>query len=145
MPSGESEARLIAFYRAYAAAILTYEWVRLFMFAGLRQLDLNARYLDFLKQRLFSRVIGELRHDFGRPSLRDVPMTSMEIEMVWGLHAQIFYLGVRRFIYNMPLDDAIDSIIEAQVMNFLGGIAANLPQAATAPVKRRRSRAIRRN
>lgn len=62
-----------------------------------------------------------------------------------GLHAQIFYLGVRRFIYNMPLDDAIDSIIEAQVMNFLGGIAANLPQAATAPVKRRRSRAIRRN
>ncbi len=137
--------RLIAFYRAYAAAILTYEWVRLFMFAGLRRLDLNARYLDFLKQRVFGKVIGELRHDFGRPSLHEMPVTAMEVEMVWGLHAQIFYLGVRRFIYNMPLDDDIDSIIEAHVMNFLDGIAANLPQVETVPVKGRRSRAIRRN
>ncbi|WP_315830860.1 helix-turn-helix domain-containing protein [Bradyrhizobium prioriisuperbiae] len=137
--------RLITFYQAYAAAILTYEWVRLFMFAGLRQLDLNARYLDFLKQRLFGRVIGELRHDFGRPPLREMPVTSMEIEMVWGLHAKIFYLGVRRFIYNMPLDDDINSIIGAHVLNFLDGIAANLPQGATASVKSRTLRAGRRN
>lgn len=132
--------RLIAFYQAYAEAILTYEWVRLFMFAGLRQLDLNARYLDFLKQRLFGRVIGELRHDFGCPPPREVPVMPMEIEMIWGLHAKIFYLGVRRFIYNMPLDDDINRIIEAHVLNFLDGIAANLPQPVAAPVKGRTSR-----
>ena len=119
--------RLIAFYKEYAKVIITYEWVRLFMFAGLRNLDLNARYLDFLQERLFDHVVGALRREFGRPTIKKVPVTRMEIEMIWGLHARIFYLGVRRFIYNMPLDGDVDGIIEASVMNFMGGIGGNLP------------------
>ncbi|WP_439400100.1 TetR/AcrR family transcriptional regulator (plasmid) [Bradyrhizobium sp. PMVTL-01] len=124
------KARLVHFYREYAEVILTYEWIRLFMFAGLKDLGLNARYLKMLRERAFERVIGELRAEYGRPSIDKVPVTVLEIEMVWGLHAAIFYLGVRQFIYSMPLEADVDSIIDAKIATFLGGVRSVLPKAA---------------
>src|SRR5262245_13979419 len=55
------KSRLAQFYREYAQAILTYEWIRLFMFAGLKDLGLNARYLKMLRERAFEKVIEEIR------------------------------------------------------------------------------------
>ena len=121
------KTRLVRFYRDYAKVILTYEWVRLFMFAGLRSLGLNARYLKVLRERIFSRVIAEVRFEYDRPSLEEVPVSTIEIEMVWGLHAAIFYLGVRQFIFDMPLGADVEDIVEAQVATFLNGISAVLP------------------
>ncbi|MEH2488506.1 AcrR family transcriptional regulator [Bradyrhizobium sp. AZCC 2230] len=126
------KARLIHFYREYAEVILTYEWIRLFMFAGLKDLGLNARYLKMLRERAFDRVIEEIRVEYGRPSTDELPITVLEIEMVWGLHAAIFYLGVRQFIYSMPLETDVNSIIDAKVTTFLGGIRSVLPAKATA-------------
>ncbi|MBH5397213.1 TetR/AcrR family transcriptional regulator [Bradyrhizobium sp. CNPSo 4010] len=126
------KARLGRFYREYAQVILTYEWIRLFMFAGLKNLGLNARYLKMLRERAFEKVIEEIRFEYGRPSTGDLPITVLEIEMVWGLHAAIFYLGVRQFIYSMPLETDVDSIIDAKVATFLGGVRTVLP-AKTSP------------
>jgi AcrR family transcriptional regulator len=121
------KARLAHFYREYAEVILTYEWIRLFMFAGLKDLGLNARYLKMLRERAFETVIEEIRVEYGRPSTSQLPITVIEIEMVWGLHAAIFYLGVRQFIYSMPLETDVDSIIDAKVATFLSGVRAVLP------------------
>jgi AcrR family transcriptional regulator len=120
-------ARLTQFYREYAEVILTYEWIRLFMFAGLKDLGLNARYLKMLRERAFEKVIEEIRVEYGRPSTSELPITVLEIEMVWGLHAAIFYLGVRQFIYSMPLETDVNSIIDAKVATFLSGVRTVLP------------------
>jgi AcrR family transcriptional regulator len=125
------KARLIRFYREYAEVILTYQWIRLFMFAGLKDLGLNARYLKMLRERVFEKAIEEIRVEYGRPSTRELPITVLEIEMVWGLHAAIFYLGVRQFIYSMPLETDVDSIINAKVATFLSGIRSVLPAKAS--------------
>jgi hypothetical protein len=47
--------------------------------------------------------------------------------MIWGLHAAIFHLGVRQFIYGMPLEADVSSIIDAKVTTFLSGIRCILP------------------
>src|ERR1700691_1610990 len=77
---GDLEARLARFYVSYAKIILTPEWVRLFMFSGLKGLDFNGRYLRMLRARIFERIIGELRHEFARLSIKDAPPTDIEIE-----------------------------------------------------------------
>lgn len=113
--------RLTEFYQDYSQAILTYEWVRLFMFSGLKGLDFNTRYLDLLRQRVFGLIINELRLEHDLKPSNEVPITSLEIEAVWGLHAAIFYLGVRKFIYNMPVEN-ISAIVDLQLRVFLDGI-----------------------
>jgi AcrR family transcriptional regulator len=117
--------RLREFYNDYSKVILSYEWVRLFMFAGLKGLDFNTRYLELLRQRVFSVIIGELRVEYQREPVSNVPITTLEVEAVWGLHAAIFYLGVRKFIYDMPVDN-IQTVVEMELDVFLNGVSTVL-------------------
>ncbi|MGX5668938.1 TetR/AcrR family transcriptional regulator [Rhizobium daejeonense] len=119
------EDRLQEFYRDYSNAILTYEWVRLFMFSGLKGLDFNARYLGLLKERIFALIIEELRHAHGGPSTAEIAVSPLEVEAIWGLHAAIFYLGVRKFIYNLPVND-IKGVVEMELQVFLHGVKSVL-------------------
>ena len=118
------EDRLCRFYIEYAQIILTYEWVRLFMFAGLKGLNFNSRYLDFLRTTMFDRITSELRFSNGVPE--DGPVRSEEIELIWGLHASIFYLGVRRWIYGLPTPSDQESDVALRVVAFLRGAPAAL-------------------
>ena len=121
------EDRLVTFYNSYSKIILTPEWVRLFMFAGLKGLDFNARYLRLLRERILELIVEEVRAAFGRPTAAEVPVSDIEVEMIWALHASIFYLGVRQFIYHLPLNSSVPTIIKAKVKTLFGGIAEILP------------------
>jgi AcrR family transcriptional regulator len=120
------EERLLRFYRDYARMVLSYEWVRLFVFAGLRGLDLNQRFLAMLRERVFARVIGELRHAKGLPPLSEVPLQPIEIEIIWWLHAGIFYIGTRQFIYGMEAPADVDQVVTMLVTAFLEGAPAKI-------------------
>jgi AcrR family transcriptional regulator len=116
------EERLVRFYQGYAKVILNYEWVRLFMFAGLKGLDFNARYLAFLRSSAFELIAREIRLDSGLPA--EGPILNEEAELIWGLHAAIFYLGVRQFIYGMPVPDDLNADLALRVRAFLRGMPA---------------------
>ena len=124
--------RLTAFYCDYAKFILTYEWVRLFMFAGLKGLDFNARYLKFLRGAIFEPVVMELRAA-NKLSLLS-PLGTEEIALVWGLHAAIYYIGVRRWIYELPVPLDMNAEIALCVRSFLQGTPAVVKQLAANPV-----------
>ena len=121
--------RLTAFYQDYAGIILSYEWVRLFMFSGLRGLDFNTRYLGTLRERIFPRVIDQLRRAYGRPRVADHPPTQTEIETIWGLHAAIYYLGVRQHIYHLPVPADLNAVIAGKIDGLFDGVEAMLHPA----------------
>ncbi len=114
--------RLTRFYLAYARRTVTYEWVRIYMFSGLKGVGLNARYQKLLRARVFTPVIREIRHDRGLPMPPAVPLTEAEFEHVWDLHASIFYLGVRRWIYGMEWPEELESAVSRRVAAFLDGV-----------------------
>jgi hypothetical protein len=113
---------LIAYYRDYARTILHPEWIRIFLFAGLKGGRLNARFLDMVRERIFTRVIREIRIERGLPMPPAFPFTETEYELVWGLHASIFYIGIRKWIYGLPIPDDIDAMVDAKVAAFLEGV-----------------------
>ena len=115
------EDRLIAFYRAYTGAIFTYEWMRIFMFAGLAGERLNRRYLEHVRELLLKPILAELRAELGSAS-----GAGPDIEDVFNLHGGIVYLGIRRFIYQLPAPDDVGPIIERVVRHFLAGWAPDL-------------------
>ncbi|AOJ40567.1 TetR family transcriptional regulator [Burkholderia lata] len=136
------QQRLVAFYRSYAQTILRREWIRTFIFAGLSREGFNTRYLSRLRERVFLPVLRELRHAYDLTAPASEAQRNAEIERVWSLHASIFYLGVRKWVYGLPVPDDLDAEIERQVDAFLNGTPAALQCVASgssaAPVKRRR-------
>jgi AcrR family transcriptional regulator len=135
------QERLVRFYRLYAQAILRREWIRTFIFAGLSREGLNTRYLTRLRERVFLPVLRELRHAYDLPSTLSAADRGAEIELIWSLHASIFYLGVRKWVYGLPIPEDIDAQIEQQVEVFLHGAPAVLAKLGTRPAERKQKRA----
>jgi len=118
--------RLVQFYRLYAQTILSYEWVRLFMFAGLKGSDLNRRFFALVTERIVTPICREIRFHYGLPDFDRVPPVPAEIELVWGVNSRIFYFGVRKYIYGMPVPKNLDALIDAEVHTFFDGIGRTL-------------------
>jgi AcrR family transcriptional regulator len=138
--------RLVQFYRLYAQTILSYEWVRLFMFAGLKGSDLNRRFFVLVTERIVTPICREIRFHYGLPDFDRVPPVPTEIELVWGVNSRIFYFGVRKYIYGMPVPKNLDALIDAEVHTFFHGIGRTLttlvgPQASGARRENGRRRA----
>lgn len=121
------QERLTRHYCDYAKTALTWDWVRLFMFSGLRGEAINQRYLQFLRSRVLEPVAAEIRADLGLPGPDVVPLTVAEIELVWGINARIFYFGQRRWIFNVPLEEDIDELIRLTISHFIAGAKAVVP------------------
>lgn len=128
-------SRLVEFYKDYARAILHPEWIRIFLYSGLRGWDLNQRYLKLVRDRIYTRIAAELRHADGAAARRGAP-PDMEIEMVRALNEKIFYYGVRKWVYGTPVPEDIDAVIEADVDAFLDGVPRTVAAQRTQGVRR---------
>lgn len=113
--------RLHQFYIEYSAIILREEWIRIFIFAGLTREGINKKYLNKLRAKVFVPVLEEVRHSFGISEPVNSEILDAEVELVWGLHASIFYLGVRKWIYGLKIPKDIAGVIRAKVDTFLSG------------------------
>lgn len=110
--------RLHHFYQQYSKVILQRDWIRIFIHAGLSREGINHRYLTRLRERIFNVVLAELRREFkvAEPTAQQY---EDEIEFVWGLHAAIFYVGMRKSVYGLPVPQDIERLIEQKLHAFL--------------------------
>jgi AcrR family transcriptional regulator len=121
------QERLTRLYLEYAKAALNRDWVRIFMFSGLRGEDINRKYLDILRSRILEPIAIELRHELGLPGTDRVPLKSAEVELVWGINARVFYFGQRQWIFNVPIEDDLDALIAQTIEHFIAGARQVLP------------------
>ena len=122
------EERLVSLYIEYSKAALTRDWVRIFMFSGLRGESINKKYLEMLRSRILEPVAVELREEFGLPDIKSMPLKTSEIELVWSINARIFYFGQRRWIFDEPIEDDVDEMIRLTIAHFMAGAKVLLPQ-----------------
>ncbi|WP_215907038.1 TetR/AcrR family transcriptional regulator [Phreatobacter aquaticus] len=111
--------RMIAFYGEYTLAIFTYEWMRIFMAAGLAGEALNRRYLEHVRDVLLAPLMEEICH-YARGPIRP------EVEDLWNLHGGIVYLGIRRHVYHLPTPDDVMPVIERAIDRFLAGFSIDV-------------------
>jgi AcrR family transcriptional regulator len=120
--------RLTRLYTEYAKAALTRDWVRIFMFSGLRGEDINRKYLAILRKRILEPIAIELRHEMGLPSVEELPLLSSEIELVWSINSRVFYFGQRQWIFDVPLEDDLNEMISLTVEHFMAGAQTVIPR-----------------
>ncbi|MFB9266957.1 TetR/AcrR family transcriptional regulator [Bradyrhizobium erythrophlei] len=113
------QARLQEFYEAYTDAIFTRKWLRIYLYSGLKGLDINRWYVGMVKDKILTRIVRECRHDAGL-AVQSRP-TAAEVELAWVLHGGIFYYGVRKYIYEAPVLENKAQMIRDALDVFLAG------------------------
>jgi AcrR family transcriptional regulator len=121
------EARLAQFYLEYVERVFEYEWVRIFVWSGLKSFDITKRYLAIVERDIIEPACRELRYELRLPSIQAAPITEREIELFWGLHGRVFYLAIRRFVYDTPIPKHLDDIVRDAVAAFLIGARELVP------------------
>jgi AcrR family transcriptional regulator len=111
--------RLLEFYRAYTDVIFNRKWLRIYLYSGLKGLDINRWYVGMVQDRILTRIIRECRHEAGLPA-QGKP-TAAELEMAWVFHSGIFYYGVRKYIYESPVLESKEQMIADALDAFLAG------------------------
>ena len=102
------EARLIRFYREYADQIFKFDWVRIFIFSGLKSFDINHRYLVLVMERIGRPALIEARQELRFALTSKSPISPREQELFWGLHGRIFYIAIRKFVYGTPVPEGAE-------------------------------------
>lgn len=111
------EDRLTRFYIDYAKAILTRDWVRILMFSGLKDGYIPSRYMKLVHSRLLPRIGREMRWELGLPV--DEKQREAESELMWGLHGGIFHIGLRHWVYGLPMPKDMDGVVTDRVHAFM--------------------------
>jgi len=115
------ESRLTEFYLQYVERVFHYDWVRIFVFSGLKGFDITPRYLDIVRTQVIEPACIELRHELGLPGTDLYPLSERETELFWGLHGRIFYLAIRRFVYGTQTPECLEIAVRDGVKSFIVG------------------------
>ncbi len=120
-------SRLVRFYQEYLTAIDRPEWVRTFVYGGLAGVNINQRYLKLIRRKVIVPVAIELETLAARPG--DKSPSDEAIELSWGLHGEVFYLAVRRWVYGLKVTTDIETFVSLTVAKFLEGAPGALRRA----------------
>ncbi len=121
-------ARMVEFYVAYTDVVFHNDWMRIFLFSGLKGVDINRRYMGLVRARILEPILSEIRFEAG---LDNLTATDEEVEFAWIMHGGIFYYGVRTLIYEASVLNNKEFVIENAIDSFLGQIAQVRANATT--------------
>jgi AcrR family transcriptional regulator len=128
--------RLQQFYSTYTDAIFTRTWLRIYLFSGLKGLDINRWYVSVVRDKILTRIVKECRFEAGLPA-QGKP-TASELEMAWVFHSGIFYYGIRKYIYESPVLEDKEKMIADALDVYLAGVTkvfAGVEKPVKSPAK----------
>lgn len=126
--------RLQQFYVAYTDAIFNRVWLRIYLFSGLKGLDINRWYVGTVRDKILTRIIKEWRYEAGLPT--QPKPTANELELAWVFHGGIFYYGVRKFIYESPVLEDKEKMIADAIDTYLVGMTRALGRTPKRPSRK---------
>lgn len=111
--------RLVNFYRDYYDTILTRQWLRLFIYSSLAEVEIAPTYIAEVIRNLLHTITEEAAFEAGLDAPKDPALMQ---EIGWVLHGNISHLGIRRHVYRDNTSIPVDTVIEMHVAGFLAGI-----------------------
>jgi AcrR family transcriptional regulator len=114
--------RLVDFYTYYTDVIFSSDWLRIYLFSGLKGLQINSMWSTFIEDHLTRVICDEIRRENALPTISEVDVTPEEIEAFWLFHGGVFYYGVRRDVYHSPVHLPIGDFIATSVQGMLAAL-----------------------
>ncbi len=127
------EERLVKYLQDYTKVVLQKDWVRIFLLSAFDDPVISQRYIALLRKRIFEPLLNELLQEMGRKTDLDPADREMALELIWGFHSSFFYLGVRQWVFKMPAQIELESLIACRARSFLNGFKVHLEATGHSP------------
>ncbi len=114
------EERLNIFYQQYTAKVFEDKWLRIFLFSGLKGIEINKRYLKFVQENVI-QVIGDQYLKAYKP--QQLRLTDREQEIIWVTHGSLIYYGIRKHVYGSGVYSDTFDIIESSIRGMLAQLS----------------------
>ncbi|MEL0033288.1 MAG: TetR/AcrR family transcriptional regulator [Paracoccaceae bacterium] len=114
------EERLNIFYQQYTAKVFEDKWLRIFLFSGLKGIEINKRYLKFVQENVI-QVIGDQYLKAYKP--QQLRLTDREQEIIWVTHGSLIYYGIRKHVYGSGVYSDTFDIIESSISGMLAQLS----------------------
>jgi AcrR family transcriptional regulator len=114
------EERLNIFYQEYTAKVFEDKWLRIFLFSGLKGIEINKRYLKFVQENVI-QVIGDQYLKAYKP--QQLRLTDREQEIIWVTHGSLIYYGIRKHVYGSGVYSDTFDIIESSIRGMLAQLS----------------------
>jgi len=114
------EERLNIFYQKYTAKVFEDKWLRIFLFSGLKGIEINKRYLKFVQENVI-QVIGDQYLKAYKP--QQLRLTDREQEIIWVTHGSLIYYGIRKHVYGSEVYSDTFDIIESSIRGMLAQLS----------------------
>ena len=118
--------RLVQFYCRYTEVVFAPEWIRIYVFSGLRGLEIHGWWLAFIEDHILSTICREIRDAYSMPDFRELALQPNEFEAYWLFHGGIFYYGMRERVYGGKPRVSLTQFIENAVDTLLDGYPITL-------------------
>lgn len=105
--------RLCAFYDSYTDAIMHPEWMRIYLFAGLKGVTITGLYIERVEERIIIPIVREMGAEKNQTVSQ--PIDPKLLELAWSLQGGIFYYGVRKYVYQTPVHEEKQAMIASAV------------------------------
>jgi len=120
--------KLQAFYREYLPAILTPEWLRILVHSGLSDGLIPTRYFSLVRERLFPRLLREVRRTAGSRS--KARATPREEALLMAFHGGLIYhLGIWPLVYQQSYTGQGDpAMVDTFIADRIRGLLLQAPE-----------------
>jgi AcrR family transcriptional regulator len=122
--------RLERYLLDYATVVMREDWVRMLLLCAFEEPGVPQQYIEMLHCRIFEVWLDEHLLALGFSHIPNPKDWDMALEMIWGFHSSIFYLGVRIWVYQMPVKLPAKDMIVARLQAFLPGFEHFLEKVA---------------
>ncbi len=130
-PKLEAADKLQAFYREYLPAILTPEWLRILVHSGLSDGLIPNRYFALVRERLFPRLLREVRRAAGSRS--KAKASAREEGLLMAFHGGLIYhLGIWPLVYQQSYTGQGDAALtDSFIADRIRGLLLQAPEIVT--------------
>ena len=117
---------LTALYKNYYATVDRNDVIRISLSSALRGEKIGISYLEFVRQGLIIPIAREIRAEFGLPSPGDRPISALEEQIVYSLHAKFLYSLTRKHVYGHDTGTDMDFLIQIYVDAFFSSLEMSM-------------------
>ncbi|GHU05277.1 TetR family transcriptional regulator [Alphaproteobacteria bacterium] len=121
--------RMVGFYQSYYEAIFKSEFIRIFLFSGLKGGESNRRYIELVQKNILVPFCEELIIEL---KLTDPRVIALTPDLAWTIHGIVAQVSIRTWVYNLPAPQSTDKQIELSVRSFMIGMMSILKERQAA-------------